>query len=371
MIGNEPAKAGQRIGITTQGSRAGALGIHFDATTDPEGHFGIERLPAGSYVLFRYLDNRMGTIVFSHPQPVEITPGKAASVEMGGRGMRVEGRIRPSGFADLDWTANRHTLTAKEEPTATTSQGPDWEDFVRRADYEAASRGRVIRNEMSRQYTLTFDKDGSFFVDDVPPGEYLLQIKVTEPPPRERFWMEDGKLIGMMSTNVVVPKPLGGPVGSMKIGPYVLPVANVGAGAPMPAVQVQLLNGKTVELGGKKETPQAILFWAPWSEKSREALGQFNQGTGAIPQNQLLAAAVALEEDTAEITKSAQVASWTGVTAQLTGTELLKGLATQPIDELPLLLVIDSNGQLITKTSNMARLTDALAEAVSHSSKQP
>ena len=182
-IGNDTAKAGQRIGLSSADSRPGRINVSFDATTDPEGHFGFNRLPAGSYMLYRYLDSRMGTIVYSHRQDVEITPGVPARVEMGGHGVRIEGKVRPSAYADLDWTANRHMLIAKQAAPAADGAPIDGEDYVRRADYEAAARGRSMRSVTEKeQDVLTFDKDGSFFVDDVPPGEYMLQAKSQNRP---------------------------------------------------------------------------------------------------------------------------------------------------------------------------------------------
>lgn len=358
-IGDQPAKAGLRVGLNLREIVNGCMGIYFDATTDDEGRFAFDRIPAGPYLLYRYLDNLPGTIVHSHRQDVDVLPGKVAQVEMGGRGVRVIGRAKPSNYVDLDWTVNKHTLTAKDAiPSANAPGAPVWEDFVRRADFEAANRGRIDSNIPSRQYQLTFDKDGSFFVDDVLPGEYALDIKVTEPPPRGRPWMEGGKLIGAVSTNVVVVATPG--VKQFQLNPVVLPIAGAGPGAVVPQLVGRTLDGKPLELAGRTGARQALYFWAPWSGQSCQGLRQFQEAGVA---GGIVKVAVAVEENEAEIKKAAAEAQWKGTLATLTGAEVIKAYASHGLRELPLILIVDGEGHLLLKTSNVARLKDALADA--------
>ena len=74
--------------------------------------------------------------------------------------------------------------------------------------------------------------------------------------------MDDGKLIGMVTTNLVVPPPQGALVSTLKLPPLVLPIASLGSGAAMPILHARLLDGKPVDLGGSKDTPQVLLFGA-------------------------------------------------------------------------------------------------------------
>ena len=223
--------------------------------------------------------------------------------------------------------------------------------------------------DTSKQYLLTFDKDGSFFVDDVEPGEYTLDIKVTDAPPRSRAWMEEGKLIAALSTNIVIPVPQATKYPTVQVGPFILPIASAASGEIVPALLVQQPDGKTLELAGKKGTAQAILFWAPWSDQSRKALRTFQESISAVPSAaKITTVAVAIEEDQQEIKKAVREAAWQGASATLTGTNFVKAFATHGLSELPLLLMVDGNGQLVLKTSNMARLSDALVEMSAGSS---
>lgn len=368
-IGAQTAPAGHRVGLASTGGAAG-LGIHFDATTDEEGQFVFGKVPAGTYRLFRYLDSKPGIMIYSHSQEIEVVAGKPARVQLGGRGVRIEGRARPSRYADLDWTLNKHILTAKPSSTSGDQPGPVWEDFVRRADFEAANRGRMNMGQPGRQYLLTFDQDGSFFIDDVEPGEYTLNIKVTEPPPGNRHW-EEGKLIGALSTNVVIAVSQGKPSGLVNVGTFILPVGSGAPAAAMPPLLVQSLDGKTLEIGGKPARTQAILFWAPWSEQSCQALRQLQQETAATSAAKTLRIAVALEEDADEIQKAARAAGWTGELARLAGSELVKAFASHGVNEVPLLMVIDDRGGLVLKTSNSTRFAPALEEAAGASGPSP
>jgi hypothetical protein len=365
-IGKGPARFGQRIGLAPLGNPQSGLSIHFDATTDDDGVFVFENLPAGTFKLFRYLDNKPGMLVYSHPQQVEVGPGKTNRVEFGGRGVRVEGRIRPSRVSDLDWTVNRHTLAAATTPASSSDRvAPAWEDFVRRADYEAAARSGASPSEPNSQYLLIFDKDGFFFADDVPPGEYTLNVRVTEAPPTSRPWMEDGKLIGAISTNVLIAPPRGPDALAVQLGPYVLPVANAGPAAMAGSFRAQQLDGKPFEFGGKQPLPQAILFWAPWSEKSCQGLTRFGERVGGLGSSRVTAVAIAVDDNEADITKAARQSGWKGSLAKLADQDLVKFISSQSLTELPLLLVVDREGQLTTKTSNLSRLNDAITEVLS------
>src|SRR5262249_43513038 len=162
----------------------------------------------------------------------------------------------------------------------------------------------------------------------------------TEPPPSSRTWMEEGKLIGALSTNIVIPVPQTAKSPSVQVGPFILPIGSATAGEVVPALVVQQSDGKTLELAGKKGTAQAILFWAPWSDQSRKALRTFQETVSAVPfASKMTTVAVAIDEDQQEITKAISEAAWHGASATLTGTDFVKAFATHGLSELPLLLM--------------------------------
>jgi hypothetical protein len=218
-IGEANGGAGQRVGLARVVTAGKSSPTHYEARTDGDGAFRFERLAAGSYKVFRYLDNKSGRIVYSHRQTVEVLPGVPTKVELGGRGVRVEGRLTSSNSETVDWTLDRHILTSRSSPLPA---GPFREDFVRDADYEEARRMRAFRPEPSAEYLLSLDQEGHFFVDDVLPGDYTLEVKVTEPLPSSRSNGQPGRIIGTLSKNIVIPHLQSGESPKVQLETFVL-----------------------------------------------------------------------------------------------------------------------------------------------------
>ncbi len=174
-IGKETG-AKQSVGIRIADALGGAAHFPFsmNATTDDAGRFVFEHVPGGTLEVFRVLnlhEGLPGVIGLSHFTNVQVQAGAASQVVVGGFGRRVIGRIR----------INPQTLA------------PDW-----RRDLQQLG-----------PYYLVVNKDGAFVVDDVPPGKYALNIRLTEPPAdalsEERF-MPHGRELGSLKREVAIPK---------------------------------------------------------------------------------------------------------------------------------------------------------------------
>lgn len=117
-----------------------------------------------------------------------------------------------------------------------------------------------------RTYAVKIGPDGSFRVDDVPAGSYLLSIRVTEPPDPTQSSLA-GELLGSVTHTFIVPeRPAGRGAEPLDLGKLELKVVKrLRVGAPAPAFQVESLDGKgLVKLEDHRGKYVLLNFWATW-----------------------------------------------------------------------------------------------------------
>src|SRR5262249_9741773 len=149
--------------------------VQYESATGPDGRFVFEHVIPGKGSLGRRLSLTVdtgATEVTSAPTiQAEFLPGTTNRLTLGGTGRAIVGKLRPkAGFKDkVRW--NFALVTVRS-----TANEP---------------------SRSSRQFTATVDKDGSFRIDDVPPGDYALSADFFQGP-------RDGRL---PDHNFTVPPP--------------------------------------------------------------------------------------------------------------------------------------------------------------------
>jgi RNA polymerase sigma factor (sigma-70 family) len=162
---------------------ANCINAQANTKTDAEGRFRFPKVPSGPLVVCRFFNfnrNRVGPVGMSHSKEVIVPPGGTAEVTIGGNGRTVTGKLALS--ADLpghDWRDDLQSLVQK---------GPKPPAFTPTADLDVIQR---FQRELERynaslqKYFLEIQPDGSFRIDDVPSGEYILELRVTQPIPSD------------------------------------------------------------------------------------------------------------------------------------------------------------------------------------------
>ncbi len=196
-----------------------ALALYLTTEINDNGTFVFDKVPLGDrkvYLQYKLREDGRGFIPLSHGIFVNVKPGQTTEVTLGGTGRPVIGRIKTVGLAetDIDWRRDVHTLnlnlTADIDKQAPYSRqfASDAERQKAFQDYQNQQRaywtseeGRTRQRE-SRSYLLLFNEDGSFRVDAVPPGTYLLNVTPTEPGEQQ---FQD-KPLGTLSKEIVVPE---------------------------------------------------------------------------------------------------------------------------------------------------------------------
>ncbi len=224
--------AGRDILLTLQ-SVGTFDGLHTDfnaykATSDEQGRFVIEKVPAGSRSLTQLLKTSENSWQHVNPTDVEVLPGQTTVVQIGNVGATVRGRVNSAAV-----TAGK--AEAKVMIALGTPFPPPPEGLKGPADYQAWQTSEAFRAAMKtfRNYAALAEPDGSFQLDGVQPGNYTLSAHADMPKPEGKSW--EREMLGNASKPVVIGEAAAQSPIEFDAGELVLaPVAKPPADAPAP-----------------------------------------------------------------------------------------------------------------------------------------
>jgi len=185
----------------------------FAVTTDANGAFVFSDVPPGDHALGHFCVGRSTEVRAT----VRVNPGETATVEVGGDGRPITGKIHVSkvetGFSfshsrgvlkavmtqpvDLENLARRNNFPSDEAYQEAAKL-----DAARRTAYWQSAEGLAIWRR-ARSYAVWFDADGTFHADDVPAGNYELSVFLEVPVEGKRF--PETRSAGMFKAAVVIP----------------------------------------------------------------------------------------------------------------------------------------------------------------------
>lgn len=203
--------AGQRVFLQAWLPESDAdlwpVSLDTTVTSDAQGRFRFDHVPPGAVALSRYYKFSPGTtgVVGIGPrQRVDVPAGDVAEVTIATAGRTLVGRLELSqSIAGHQW---RDDIQELEElrtdlPQVKVGRATHTPEFVRQM------RAHSRREAQIRRFFPDIQPDGSFRMDGVPAGTYLLQLRVSVPPTdpddeNESFYRRD---LGKLEVPVVVP----------------------------------------------------------------------------------------------------------------------------------------------------------------------
>ena len=160
LVAGKP-DAGVTVGAESEGwsshnSSTDAMRFIYTAKTDNSGNFHFDKVPAGKVTVYKRTDQNpggTGLVVKNQTTNIVVRAGATERVELGGKGLIVRGRfITEPQRSDLAWTAASQTLRPIRLGSGELKDA-DGHGFFCKAD-------------------------GTFEVEDVPPGDYILEAHV-------------------------------------------------------------------------------------------------------------------------------------------------------------------------------------------------
>jgi cytochrome oxidase Cu insertion factor (SCO1/SenC/PrrC family) len=265
----------------SENARNSAVGMQFRTLPGPGGRFVFDKVPPGLRkvsVEYKFVERRNGgPLALSHGVPVDVKPGETTHVTLGGGGRRVTGHVRLLGGdpEQVNWLNDVHEmqliqtappgqpvfmLDGKDDAASRERKQAEYHRAM--AKYYASGPGQEFLRG-ARSYVCVFDTNGSFHIDNVPPGQYSLRIAPHEPPQQGDYYNYNE--LGSLNHSVTVPS--GGAENEvLDIGTLDLRIrGQLRPGRPVPAFEVESLDGKTIRSADLRGRIVVLYFFASWA----------------------------------------------------------------------------------------------------------
>jgi beta-lactamase regulating signal transducer with metallopeptidase domain/thiol-disulfide isomerase/thioredoxin len=312
----------------------------YTTSTDGRGRFTFDRVVPGRGTAWRLVpitDGRRGNPGRSWPEPVEVRPGQTARVQVGGKGRAVIGRFILEGKPDtpVDWTKNV-PVEIQDSP-------------------------------LTRLAYANLDKDGEFRVDDLPPGRYVLQLRVSTSYVPQGPGVETE--IGWMQRELVVPDaPAGQADQPLDLGAItVKPFPKAGDQAADFNIQRLAGKGKGDQLKLSDEQGKLVLidFWATWCGPclaELPALKDIHKTFGGDPRFRLISLSIDQTAEPVLRVIRENGLTWThGFAAGGFGADVMVSYGVRAI---PSTFLIAPDGRILARDLRGAALKEAIAKAL-------
>jgi thiol-disulfide isomerase/thioredoxin len=228
----------------------------YTTKTDEQGKFIFTNLPP--------LELRLGRMIngfFHGAQYVTIKPGAPTVLQYGGGGAVVSARLQVPGYThQIHWKAGQSIVLTAD---VTEPDKPAFDDEAGEklwiGQFWKSEEGKAWQHSQ-RAFTTTAEDDGSFKIEDLPPGKYRLRVQLRE---AAEF---GGQRLAALETNLTIAEP------STPSAPQNLdlglvsvpPAANLRPGDMAPLFATKTIFGRPLKLADFRGKFVLLDFWATW-----------------------------------------------------------------------------------------------------------
>ncbi len=243
-------------------------GVTFDfqTQTDEIGHFVFDKIPLGEGTVTRSLRTKGNLRLNTHTIHVEAIPGQAAKINIGGTGRPVTGKIIIP------------------------------EQIKKRTDWQHIEGSLNIDSPDNPYLLIGFDvnNDGSFRIDDVPAGEYLLYIQAYDL--NSQLQLSNMEQVGSLSHQFSVPDIPGGRSDqALELGEFELEITgDIAAGQTLVGKSIPDFKNITTSFSKTQARGKSILicFWDYEQRPSRNCIIELNKKANELKEKNIVIAAV-------------------------------------------------------------------------------
>ncbi|MDA7511443.1 carboxypeptidase regulatory-like domain-containing protein, partial [Verrucomicrobia bacterium] len=335
--------------------------------TDKFGRFRFEFLPPGKHRFYRSVKMQNGSQP-SSPQFVYIEPGKTTQIEIGGGGRRVVGRFEiENPYVKIDWQRD------SDSPSIASKYPERPEPVNPSVTYKAwRELPEVVRAfDSRRQYPVRFLPDGSFWIDDVRDGEYMLDFRIYDPRDPDSF--SHGRYVGSISQTLDIVSHEGAN------SEYVIDVgvisvrlkADIQEGETMaPSFKAVDLNDGEIVLADYKGKWVLLDFWATWCAPCLADLPYFRKVHDRFAgRKDFVMISLSLDSEVTDVTKFLEKNDLTWLHGYL-GPMRESSVAREfGVDGIPAVFLVNPNGKIIAKRLRGGKIEQTVSKYLADSSQ--
>jgi peroxiredoxin len=330
------------VGLTPIGHASDFIfdGDDYQARTDNQGRFVIQDIPPGERTIVRFIYDSEHSWRPSHETNIFVKAGETTWVVMGGNGRTVLGHAAlDDPGKQVDWTTADCRLAAKmpESPKFKTIQEQrEWYD----------------NRPLQRVYGSVAAADGSFRIEDVPPGDYDLMITITQPNPEARSPLGRRKTVarGKMEVTVAEAQKLGDTT-PMELGIIPVKVRHPrGVGDMAAPLEALTFDGQPLRLEDYRGKYLMLIFEPPSADDEIRQLKEIAKAFAA--DKRLAMITVDLDPDPELAKEAAQRLGLNcvhGVVSKDKRAEVWENYCDGEGTPVPYIFLIDPQGKIIAK----------------------